>query len=70
MEKKSTKVPYHVKKHHSTLEMNTFKVTRGHARFARSPLVIRLGDSRIRLGDSGCGEVLSWGGIIVMKLEP
>ena len=29
MEKKSTKVdfsPYHVKKHHSTLEMDTFKV--------------------------------------------
>ena len=25
--------------------------TRGHARFARSPLVIRLGDSRIRLGN-------------------
>ena len=35
--------------------------TRGHARFARSPLVIRLGDSRIRLGDSGYGEVLSSG---------
>ena len=25
--------------------------TRGHARFARSPLVVRLGDSRISLGD-------------------
>ena len=35
--------------------------TRGHAHFARSPLVIRLGDSRIRLGDSGYGEVLSSG---------
>ena len=33
--------------------------TRGHARFARSPLVIRLGDSRIRLGDSGYREVLN-----------
>ena len=32
--------------------------TRGHARFARSPLVIRLGDSRIRRGNSGYGEVL------------
>ena len=30
-----------------------FLITRGHARFARSPLVIRLGDSRIRLGKSG-----------------
>ena len=28
----------------------TFKYTRGHARFARIPLVIRLGDSRIRRG--------------------
>ena len=38
-----------------------FKIlsTRGHARFARSPLVNRLGDSRIRLGDSSYGEVLS-----------
>ena len=35
--------------------------TRGHARFARSPLVIRLGDSRIRRGNSGYGEVLSSG---------
>ena len=35
--------------------------TRGHAHFARSPLVIRLGDSRIRLRDSGYGEVLSLG---------
>ena len=26
MEKKSTFLPYHVKKHHSTLEMDTFKV--------------------------------------------
>ena len=36
-------------------------ITRGHARFARSPLVIRLGDSQIHLGDSGYGEVLSLG---------
>ena len=35
--------------------------TRGHARFARSPLVIRLGDSRIRRGNSGYGLVLSSG---------
>ena len=41
--------------------MLDFIETRGHARFARSPLVIRLGDSRIRLGDSGYGEVLSSG---------
>ena len=27
-----------------------FKTTRGHARFARSPLVIRLGDSMLRGG--------------------
>ena len=26
MEKKSTFLPYHVKKHHSTLEMDTFKI--------------------------------------------
>ena len=38
-----------------------FCKTRGHARFARSPLVIRLGDSRIRRGNSGYGEVLSSG---------
>ena len=36
-----------------------FSLTRGHARFARSPLVIRLGDSRIRQGDSSYREVLS-----------
>ena len=35
--------------------------TRGHARFAHSPLVIRLGDSRIRRGNSGYGEVLRLG---------
>ena len=35
--------------------------TRGHARFAHSPLVISLGDSRIRRGNSGYGEVLSLG---------
>ena len=39
----------------------SFIKTRGHARFARSPLVIRLGDSRIRLGNSGYREVLSSG---------
>ena len=33
--------------------LQKLKKTRGHARFARSPLVIRLGDSRIRLGKSG-----------------
>ena len=35
-----------------------FKDTRGHARFARIPLVIRLGDSRIRMEDSGYGVPL------------
>ena len=35
--------------------------TRGHARFARSPLVIRLGHSRIRRGNSGFGEVFRGG---------
>ena len=34
-------------------------VTRGYVRFACIPLVIRLGDSRIRQGDSGYGVVLS-----------
>ena len=29
---------------------STFSWTRGHARFARSPLVIRLGDSLLRGG--------------------
>ena len=38
-----------------------FNRTRGHARFVRIPLVVRLGDSRICLGDSGYGEVLSSG---------
>ena len=35
--------------------------TRGHARLARSLLVIRLGDSRNRRGNSGYGMVLSSG---------
>ena len=37
-----------------------FTRTRGQARFARRPLVVRLGDSRIRLGlgDSG-GDILT-----------
>ena len=32
------------------IERVIFYLTRGHARFARSPLAVRLGDSRIRLG--------------------
>ena len=40
---------------------HSINTTRGHARFARSPLAIRLGDSRIRLGDSGYGDVLGLG---------
>ena len=39
------------------LKITKLVKTRGHARFARSPLVIRLGDSRIRRGNSGYGEV-------------
>ena len=37
-----------------------FYLTRGQARFARRPLVVRLGDSRVRLGlgDSG-GDILT-----------
>ena len=38
-----------------------FLITRGHARFARSPLVIRLGDSRNRWGNFGYRMVLSSG---------
>ena len=32
------------------LELQDFRKTRGHARFTRSPLVIRLGDSLLRGG--------------------
>ena len=46
-----------------TLKKEIF-FTRGHARFVRIPLVIRLGDSRICLEDSNYGEVLSSGSLI------
>ena len=51
---------YELEQNHIQHVVLNLQVLADMRRFARSPLVIRLGDSRIRLG-SGYGEVLSSG---------
>ena len=60
---------YELEQNHIQHVVLNLQVLADMRRFARSPLVIRLGDSRIRLG-LGRGDLLSSGGIAIIKLEP